>query len=312
MVSRRGLWDCALGAARVALVASAAVVAVVWGFGLGPREFFDDANWRPFPGARCDDRRLLDSCTISLLSWLLAIEKRFLALPPFLYDPPSWAPALEATASALGSLLFPNLAVLFYPVSRGSALLQAAGVPYAAAIRHHRFLGHWVMILSTSHGFLYWAAWIVQGAWVKEALEWSAPRVSNAAGGVALLGGLVLWATSVEVVRRKCYSLFYAVHRIGFVVFFVGGLMHYQTLVWCVGRATPPRAHGDCERVRVQPRPTLQGGLPRSLALSAAPPAPARPHKRCTLKVLPAGPRAVRRGLGLPPRPALGRPRRRP
>jgi hypothetical protein len=43
-------------------------------------------------------------------------------------------------------LLFPNLVLLFYPVSRGSILLQAAGLSYPSAIRYHRWLGHWVMV----------------------------------------------------------------------------------------------------------------------------------------------------------------------
>jgi hypothetical protein len=44
------------------------------------------------------------------------------------------------------ALLFPNLLLLFYPVSRGSALLQAAGLSYPEAIRYHRWLGHWTMV----------------------------------------------------------------------------------------------------------------------------------------------------------------------
>lgn len=36
--------------------------------------------------------------------------------------------------------------MLFYPVTRGSPLLQALGVSYPAAIRYHRWLGHWTMV----------------------------------------------------------------------------------------------------------------------------------------------------------------------
>jgi hypothetical protein len=38
-------------------------------------------------------------------------------------------------AVALGSLLFPNLVMLFYPVTRGSVVLQASGISYPDAIR---------------------------------------------------------------------------------------------------------------------------------------------------------------------------------
>lgn len=42
--------------------------------------------------------------------------------------------------------MFPNLVLLFYPVSRGSTLLQVSGVTYPAAIRYHRWLGNWIMV----------------------------------------------------------------------------------------------------------------------------------------------------------------------
>lgn len=42
----------------------------------------------------------------------------------------------KCVARSLGALLYPNLAVLFYPVSRGSVVLQAMNIPYPAAIRY--------------------------------------------------------------------------------------------------------------------------------------------------------------------------------
>jgi hypothetical protein len=43
---------------------------------------------------------------------------------------------LMLVAVALGSLLFPNLVMLFYPVTRGSVVLQASGISYPDAIRY--------------------------------------------------------------------------------------------------------------------------------------------------------------------------------
>lgn len=41
----------------------------------------------------------------------------------------------KCVARSLGTLLFPNLTLLFYPVARGSVVLQAFNIPYPAAIR---------------------------------------------------------------------------------------------------------------------------------------------------------------------------------
>lgn len=51
---------------------------------------------------------------------------RLLTVPPL---------QLELLAVALGSLLFPNLLLLFFPISRGSVVLAAARLAYPDAIR---------------------------------------------------------------------------------------------------------------------------------------------------------------------------------
>jgi hypothetical protein len=51
-------------------------------------------------------------------------------------------------------------------------------------------------------------------------------------GGVSFISGLALWMTSLDAARRSSYSLFYAVHHVGFWGFMVGGLMHYQSMFW--------------------------------------------------------------------------------
>jgi hypothetical protein len=38
-------------------------------------------------------------------------------------------------AKSFGSLIAPNLVLLFYPITRGSAVLQALQLPYPEAIR---------------------------------------------------------------------------------------------------------------------------------------------------------------------------------
>jgi hypothetical protein len=53
-------------------------------------------------------------------------------------------------------LLFPNLVMLFYPVTRGSVVLQASGISYPDAIR-------WAVVLfvvfSSLPVFVFFASW---------------------------------------------------------------------------------------------------------------------------------------------------------
>lgn len=53
--------------------------------------------------------------------------------------------------------------------------------------------------------------------------KWNKVGVSNVAGEVALVSGLVMWATSFPRIRRKIFELFFHTHHlyIVFVVFFV-------------------------------------------------------------------------------------------
>jgi hypothetical protein len=54
-------------------------------------------------------------------------------------------------------------------------------------------------------------------------LKWDKFVVANMAGEIALLAGLVMWATSLGRIRRKLFELFYYSHHlyIVFVIFYV-------------------------------------------------------------------------------------------
>ncbi|GBF98331.1 ferric reductase [Raphidocelis subcapitata] len=167
--------------------------------------------------------------------WAAAILGRYYSLADLLArldrGTPRWAIQTELTAIGLGALLYPNLLLLFYPISRGSALLQALGVSYPSAVRYHRWLGHYVMALVTAHSLGFWGVWLALGEWRGQALDFGA-RVNNLMGAVSFLSGLALWTTSFEAVRRASYGLFYAAHHIGFWGFALAGLMHVQSMVW--------------------------------------------------------------------------------
>lgn len=53
--------------------------------------------------------------------------------------------------------------------------------------------------------------------------KWNKIGVSNVAGAVSLLAGLILWAATLPSIRRKAFELFFYTHYlyIVFVIFFV-------------------------------------------------------------------------------------------
>ncbi|CAI0472264.1 unnamed protein product [Linum tenue] len=114
------------------------------------------------------------------------------------------------------------LTLLFFPVARGSAVLQFFGLTSEGSIKYHIWLGHAVMTFFTAHGICYIVYWALMGQ-MSQTLKWSRSEISNVAGEISLLAGLGLWATTFPRIRRKMFELFFYTHYlyIVFVVFFV-------------------------------------------------------------------------------------------
>lgn len=70
--------------------------------------------------------------------------------------------------------------------------------------------------------------------WVARAWSFGGAKTNYAMGSIAFLASLVLIITSREIVRRRFYKVFYWAHRLGFWVFIIGGVIHYNSLFWCV------------------------------------------------------------------------------
>ncbi|XP_022888916.1 ferric reduction oxidase 2-like [Olea europaea var. sylvestris] len=133
-----------------------------------------------------------------------------------------WEAKLESAALLLGLVGNISLAFLFFPVTRGSSILRVLGLSSESTIKYHIWLGHIVMILFASHGLCYIIFWAYTNQ-TSEMWAWNKFGVSNVAGEVALLSGLVIWMTSFPRIRRKFFELFYYTHHLYavFVVFFV-------------------------------------------------------------------------------------------
>ncbi|XP_054784896.1 ferric reduction oxidase 2-like [Prosopis cineraria] len=133
-----------------------------------------------------------------------------------------WQEKLESAALRIGLVGNACLAFLFFPVARGSSMLPLLGLTSEGCIKYHIWLGHMTMTLFTIHGALYVIYWATAYQ-LSEVLKWDKIGISNLAGEISLVGGLVLWIVTLPRIRRKAFEVFFYTHYlyIIFVVFFV-------------------------------------------------------------------------------------------
>ncbi|GAB2278310.1 hypothetical protein Dimus_012995 [Dionaea muscipula] len=125
------------------------------------------------------------------------------------------------------------LAFLFLPISRGSVLLRLIDIPFEHATRYHVWLGHLTMSLFTLHGVFYITAWAMEGQLVQKILEWKDDGVANFAGVISLSAGLLMWITSLNPTRKKCFELFFYTHQL-YLVFVVFLVLHVGDFIFSV------------------------------------------------------------------------------
>ncbi|XP_012090729.2 ferric reduction oxidase 2-like [Jatropha curcas] len=133
-----------------------------------------------------------------------------------------WEAKLENAGLSLGLVGNVCLAFLFFPVTRGSSILQFIGLTSEASIKYHIWLGHTTLAIFTAHGLCYLVFWAKTNQ-LSQILKWDKFLVSNLGGEIALLFGLIMWITSLNRIRRNIFELFFYTHYlyILFVVFYV-------------------------------------------------------------------------------------------
>ncbi|CAI0438448.1 unnamed protein product [Linum tenue] len=127
---------------------------------------------------------------------------------------------MELTGLRLGMIGLFCLAFLFLPIARGSVLLRLIDIPVEHATRYHVWLGHVTMLLFTLHGLFY-------------ILEWKNIGISNLAGVISLLAGLIMWVTSLQPVRRWNFELFLYTHQL-YIVFVVFLAFHVGDFIFSI------------------------------------------------------------------------------
>ncbi|XP_072987086.1 ferric reduction oxidase 2-like [Typha latifolia] len=142
-----------------------------------------------------------------------------------------WETKLEVTGLRLG--LIGNLccAFLFFPVTRGSSLLPLIGLTSESSIKYHVWLGHIVMVLFSAHGVCYILYWAVTNQ-TDEMIKWGNTGIANVPGELALICGLILWATTFPRIRRKMFELFFYSHQL-YILFLFFYLLHVGISFFC-------------------------------------------------------------------------------
>ncbi|KAG2496125.1 hypothetical protein HYH03_005728 [Edaphochlamys debaryana] len=137
---------------------------------------------------------------------------------------------LEAISIAMAWIIYIDTAILFFPVAHNSFLNRMLGIPYAALVRFHRWVGHFAIWLTLGHGVFYYAFWMCDPTvnfWTMF-FDWGKEYgIVSLAGTIALVFALGLWATSIKFVRRNFYKLFYWSHIVCFLGYLVFALIHY-------------------------------------------------------------------------------------
>ncbi|CAF2117061.1 ferric reduction oxidase 2-like [Brassica napus] len=133
-----------------------------------------------------------------------------------------WQAKLESAALRIGLIGNICLAFLFLPVARGSSLLPAVGLTSESSIKYHIWLGHMVLAIFTVHGLCYVIYWVSMHE-TSQMLMWDTKDISNLAGEISLVAGLLMWATAFPAMRRRFFEVFFYTHYlyIVFMLFFV-------------------------------------------------------------------------------------------
>ena len=146
----------------------------------------------------------------------------------------AWKYILDVTSALTGKVSMIPISLLGVPLSRSSGLWRMAGLAYEECVAFHRWLGILTVALVTLHGLGYIVLWLSEGPHqlVHELFsEWGVGGlnpfcrgvhcngVSNVAGLIATVAGLLIWASSIERVRRSSYPLFIQTHQLHYVFF---------------------------------------------------------------------------------------------
>ncbi|KAJ0401912.1 hypothetical protein P43SY_003529 [Pythium insidiosum] len=131
--------------------------------------------------------------------------------------------------------------MLILPATRNCFWMISMGIDYSHAIKYHRWIGFLTVFLVFAHAVPYYKDWFSTGTFAENALpcfgcdygtSQNRKRLQNFMGQIALICCLVMGATSLNVVRRRCYEVFYYCHHLFIVVLFASCLHFSSFVIW--------------------------------------------------------------------------------
>ncbi|KAH9305481.1 hypothetical protein KI387_009885 [Taxus chinensis] len=123
------------------------------------------------------------------------------------------------------------LAFLFFPVTRGSVLLQLLNTSFEISVKYHIWIANVAMAILTAHGMSYLLIWGATNDLPEEVRSWNKIGFSNIAGEIALLAGLIIWLTSIKSIRQRFFEVFYYTHHL-YLIFIVFFAMHVGDVIF--------------------------------------------------------------------------------
>jgi predicted ferric reductase len=166
------------------------------------------------------------------------------------------AESLKEVGNSFGMVALIALSFFLVPVSRHGPILKVLGWNPARAVRLHIWCGRVIVIGSLVHGIMHMFRWKYtgEGIWsvllppsscwtlganngvelhcANEETECSCyAHFRNLTGFVAGLGLVVIFATSLNVVRRRFYRLFYMSHVLAAPIVLFGIIFHYNRAI---------------------------------------------------------------------------------
>lgn len=137
----------------------------------------------------------------------------------------AWQYKYFRVATRFGLLAEACLALLLLPILRGMALFRLIGIQFEASVRYHVWLGTAMIFFATCHGASTLFIWVIKHRFQDEIWKWQKTGRIYLAGEITLVTGLVIWITSLPLIRRRRFELFYYTHHL-YIVFFVFFLFH--------------------------------------------------------------------------------------
>ena len=159
---------------------------------------------------------------------------------------------LKETGNSFGIAALMCMAVFLVPVARHSPILQLFGWNAAAAVQLHVWSGRFIVAAVFLHGGMHLWRWKVQGEqWVdmlvppKQCWTWNYDDdeqcyslFRNLTGFLTGLACLMIGISSINVVRRKFYGVFYRIHILAGPTILIGTILHWnRSMVWIAGGA---------------------------------------------------------------------------